>query len=46
MSVLKSTAEGIQEHVAALGSGSLEESALVQSIHPLFSRVLQREEKG
>ena len=44
MSVLKSTAEEIQEHVADLGSGSLEESALVQSIHPLFSRVLQREE--
>ncbi len=44
MSVLKSADEGIQEHVAALGSGPLEESALVQSIHPLFSRVLQREE--
>jgi len=44
MSVLKSTAEGIQEHVAALGPGPLEESSLVRSIHPLFSRVLQREE--
>ncbi len=44
MSVRKSTAEEIQEHVAALGAGPLEEHALVQSIHPLFSRVLQREE--
>jgi len=44
MSVLKSTAEEIQEHVAALGLGPLEESSLVRSIHPLFSRVLQREE--
>ena len=44
MSVLKSASEGIQEYVAALGSGPLEESSLVRSIHPLFSRVLQREE--
>jgi len=44
MSVRKSTAEEIQEHVAALGPGPLEEHSLVQSIHPLFSRVLQREE--
>ena len=44
MSVLKSASEGIQEHVAALGLGPLEESPLVRSIHPLFSRVLQREE--
>jgi len=44
MSVLKSAREGIQEYVAALGSGPLEESSLVRSIHPLFSRVLQREE--
>jgi len=44
MSVLKLASEGIQEHVSALGSGPLEEHSLVRSIHPLFSRVLQREE--
>ena len=44
MSVLKSMDKGIQETVASLGAGPLEEDSLVRSIHPLFSRVLQRKE--
>jgi len=44
MSVLKSTDNAIQEAVAELGPGPLEESSLVRSVHPLFSRVLQRKE--
>lgn len=44
MSVLKSMDNEIQKHVKALGPGPLEEGALVRSIHPLFSRVLKREE--
>lgn len=44
MSVRKSMDKGIQEAVASLGAGPLEEDSLVRSIHPLFSRVLQRKE--
>lgn len=44
MSVPKSGAEGIQEQVAKLGPGPLEEDGLIEFIHPLFSRVLNREE--
>lgn len=44
MSVLKSTDKEIQARVAELGPGPLEESSLIRSIHPLFSRVLQRQE--
>jgi len=44
MSVLKSADKEIEERVKVLGPGPLEEGALVRSIHPLFSRVLQRQE--
>ncbi|MDT7041322.1 aminotransferase class V-fold PLP-dependent enzyme [Candidatus Nitronereus thalassa] len=44
MSVQKSTDNAILEAVAELGTGPLKESSLVRSIHPLFSRVLQRKE--
>ncbi|MEE8126449.1 MAG: aminotransferase class V-fold PLP-dependent enzyme [Nitrospirales bacterium] len=43
MSVPKSAVEEIQDNVASLGPGPLEQSALIKFIHPLFSRVLQRQ---
>jgi kynureninase len=36
--------DGIEGPVAALGPGPLEEPSLIRHIHPLFSRVLQRQE--
>ena len=36
--------DGIEGSVAALGPGPLEELSLIRHIHPLFSRVLQRQE--
>jgi len=40
----KLASEGIEGAVAALGPGPLEEPSLIKHIHPLFSRVLQRQE--
>ena len=44
MSVPKSADKEIQDAVASLGPGPLEQTTLMKFIYPLFSRVLQRQE--